>query len=492
MADLRDYLPLFQETPESIRGRLDADANADLEIDDPRYIDLREGGFYYDITQVAVLEFARIWDALSVEVPASAFVLYAWGVYLDYHAGVFNLERKAAVAAAGEATFTGDEDVEVVTGTVISADAPTDEGETIEFITTEDGTTGTQVLAPGTVTPTPSGSGGSLGTATYYYVVSAVNEFGETTSSPEASAIVTGPSGSVALDWADVTGADGYRVYRGTVSGGPYQRIGSPATSDLDDLGNAGTVFGPPDLNSTAGVTIPIVAVETGSQGNLAAGAITNLDTVNVGIETVTNGDTTTSGADIEDDDSLRERILFQFEGRGAGNQNDYRAWALAYPGVGEAYVEPVWAGPGTVLVVVMDGNGDAVATPVVDGLQAELDPTPGTGDGLAPIGVTVTVATPEIVDIEVSATVTFETGYSLDGTGGLIATRSQIEDALRAYIDKLVVGDDVIYDHVKAQFYSVPGVHLVTSVEVNAGTIDVLISTSPAQVAQLSAATLS
>jgi uncharacterized phage protein gp47/JayE len=334
--------------------------------------------------------------------------------------------------------------------------------------------------------------GGTLATATYYYRVTAYNEFGETRGSTEVSAAVTGPTGSVALDWADVAGADGYRVYRSATSGGTGYRIYSGVTSAFTDTGIANGVVGPPALNSTSGVTLAAEAAEIGETGNLAALAITNLDTVNSGIDAVRNDDAMASGTDTETDADLRERILFEFEGQGAGNQNDYRSWATAYPGVSEATVIPAWDGPNTVLVVVMGEDGGAVSGAVVDGLQAELDPTPGLGGGKAPIGAVVTVATPTVIDITVAATITFEDGYSLDGGGGLIATRTEIEDSLRDYIDNLVVGDDVIYDHVKAQFYRVPGVFYVASVTVNGGTSDVTIDSDPAEVASFLSATLS
>ena len=75
--DILDFTPVYQEDAASIRARLDADANAGFALDDPSWMDTREGTFYYDVTQVAVLEFARIWDALSVEVPAAAFVSWS-------------------------------------------------------------------------------------------------------------------------------------------------------------------------------------------------------------------------------------------------------------------------------------------------------------------------------------------------------------------------------------------------------------------------------
>ena len=73
--------------------------------------------------------------------------------------------------------------------------------------------------APGVVVPTESASGGELAAGTYFYVVTAVNAFGETTGSAEVSATVTGSVGSVSLVWPAVTGAVGYKIYRGTSTG---------------------------------------------------------------------------------------------------------------------------------------------------------------------------------------------------------------------------------------------------------------------------------
>ncbi|MFA6005802.1 MAG: hypothetical protein WC775_04950 [Patescibacteria group bacterium] len=67
---------------------------------------------------------------------------------------------------------------------------------------------------------TPSASGGSMATGTYYYVVTVVGADGETQQSAQSAAkAVTGPTGSVALSWTNVTGAAYYKVYRTTTSG---------------------------------------------------------------------------------------------------------------------------------------------------------------------------------------------------------------------------------------------------------------------------------
>lgn len=77
-----------------------------------------------------------------------------------------------------------------------------------------------EVLPPPVQAATvPSAAGGTLATGTYRYYITAENALGETTVSNEQTAAVTGPTGSVDLSWAAVTGATAYNIYR-TAAGG--------------------------------------------------------------------------------------------------------------------------------------------------------------------------------------------------------------------------------------------------------------------------------
>jgi len=93
-------------------------------------------------------------------------------------------------------------------------------------------------LAADDLTP---GSAGSLDDDEYFYVIAATNSYGETLPSTERSATTTAGagSGSVSFDMTDVlpTGATGFRVYRGTVSGTLTLKyiIDSTPTTWVDD-----------------------------------------------------------------------------------------------------------------------------------------------------------------------------------------------------------------------------------------------------------------
>lgn len=101
------------------------------------------------------------------------------------------------------------------------------------------------LAAPAAPTLTPSPSGGSLPTATYYYRITAFDAGGiETNASPEVSVFVTGPTGSVAVSWPAVMGATSYRVYRG-ITPGRQDTYYPASTNSLLDTGAAGR-FGYP------------------------------------------------------------------------------------------------------------------------------------------------------------------------------------------------------------------------------------------------------
>lgn len=366
-----DLIPLGVETPDSIRARVDSDANAGIAPSDPAFIDTTEGGMYFDVTQPVILELARIYDAIFTEVPASMFLGLTWGIWLDYWGVNLGVVRKDAAKALGEVTFTGTQ------GTLIATD--------------------TQVAPPQT--------------------------------DPD----VEPP------------------IFRTTASG---------------TIPVGGTL------------TLAIEADEAGTAGNVAPGTITQLvSPITGGVSSLTNALATSGGVEVESDEAYRNRLLLEVATpAGAGNQGDYVRWALAYPGVGYAVVQPIWNGAGTVRVIITDAFNNPVAAGTVSGLQAELDPVAGQGKGTAPIGATVTVATPTAVTVTVSATVTFDTGYSLDGSGGTIALRLDIEAALSNYIDQLGPGDDVLLNRVEAQFFAVEGVYNVASVQLNAAAADVSI----------------
>lgn len=208
-------------------------------------------------------------------------------------------------------------------------------------------------------------------------------------------------------------------------------------------------------------VTVPITAAEAGSAGNVGGAAIVLMVTPLADtITAVTNADPISGGSDVETDEGLRQRVIDAFQSQGSGTVRDYERWALSYAGVGFVFVLPLWDGPGTVKVVILDSDRQPSVAAIIDGLQAYLDPVAGTGAGQAPIGATVTVTTAALVDVDVTATVEPEEGYSLDGTAGTVNLTPALEEAITAAVEAGEPGGEVVRADVQGRMMRIAGVH--------------------------------
>jgi hypothetical protein len=238
MPDLQDFQPLRAENVLTIRARVDADINAGVDPSDAAFLDTTEGLAVWDMTQGLVLEFDRLWDFVSTEVVAASFPAFAWGEYLDYHGDTLNLLRKDEVASTGAIYLSGQPGTPIPTGIQVATVRPTPDTDPIAFVTTQ-----AVVLAespgPTGLSATPSGTGGTLPAATYWYVVTAIAADGfETVVSNEVTATVAGATSKVTLNWTAYAGATGYRVYRG-VAAGVETQLASVAAGTLTYVDSA-------------------------------------------------------------------------------------------------------------------------------------------------------------------------------------------------------------------------------------------------------------
>lgn len=108
--------------------------------------------------------------------------------------------------------------------------------------------------APVASTPTTSTSGGTLAAATYYYKVTALSAYGQTTGSNEVSRATTGSTSRNTLTWSAVTGATGYKVYRSTSSGAEQLLATLGAVTTYNDTGTSTTATSVPSTNTTSGI----------------------------------------------------------------------------------------------------------------------------------------------------------------------------------------------------------------------------------------------
>lgn len=179
-----------------------------------------------------------------------------------------------------------------------------------------------------------------------------------------------------------------------------------------------------------------LTAETKGEIGNEYFGSILPI-TVISGLNSASIGDILVPGEDIEDDESLRARLIESLlQDAFAGNVQAYRNHCLSMEGVGAVQVYPNGItspenplGAGTVALSIMDGNYMPASRSLVEQIQNDIDPevNHGAGIGFAPIGATVRVMTPSTVAINVKATVRLAAGKQL----------GQIEPLIVASIEK-------------------------------------------------------
>ncbi|MDL2342517.1 MAG: hypothetical protein QFB87_05590, partial [Patescibacteria group bacterium] len=118
------------------------------------------------------------------------------------------------------------------------------------------------MAAPTQNVTSTSTTGGTLAATTYYYKITAVDSAGgETAASVERSQVTTGATSTVTLSWVPVTGASGYRIYRGTTAlGGANSEVyltntlGTVNATNLNyiDTGSMNAGTGAPPASNTA------------------------------------------------------------------------------------------------------------------------------------------------------------------------------------------------------------------------------------------------
>lgn len=159
--------------------------------------------------------------------------------------------------------------------------------------------------------------------------------------------------------------AEGAYLERRASEYGIYRKQATPAVGTVTFTGTGvvpeGTQIQTEDgavyvtTADSSGGTAPIRAAVAGKTGNADAGIELTLVSPIAGIQSVCVSSELTGGADAEDDEALRERLLYrQKTPPKAGTKADYVKWALEVPGVTRAWCFPKELGQGHVTVRFM------------------------------------------------------------------------------------------------------------------------------------------
>lgn len=221
-----------------------------------------------------------------------------------------------------------------------------------------------------------------------------------------------------------------------------------------------------------------LIECETpGTIGNTYYGAILPLFVINnLGVASIIG--TQIPARDIETDDEFRIRIITRMSTKSfGGNVADYKEFTRAIAGVGNLKVFPIWQGGGTVKLSIIDGGYDPITPEFIKIVKDTIDPEEqtGLGIGIAPIGHTVTVTTPERYSVDVEAKLLLN-----NRTVGQV--QQPIEDALKAHFltlrqswaDSAFI--NVFIAHIISAALTVPNIVNVTNVKINGVNADLIL----------------
>jgi uncharacterized phage protein gp47/JayE len=213
----------------------------------------------------------------------------------------------------------------------------------------------------------------------------------------------------------------------------------------------------------TVSIDAPVQALIAGTTGNVASAAITEIPVGIPGVTGVTNADPTTGGTDEETDAALRVRLLERVQlPATSGNAAHYKIWAKEVDGIGDANVIALWDGAGTVKIVLIDANKEPASGELVTAVETYVETQ-------RPIGADVTYVAATPVEIDVDATLTLDTDYTVEGV------QSDVEDAISAYLAGIAfVKDEVSYAQIGVAILSVEGILDYEDLTINLGVINI------------------
>ena len=201
---------------------------------------------------------------------------------------------------------------------------------------------------------------------------------------------------------------------------------------------------------------------QIGDVGNTLSGKLDNIDNID---NTAILGDVLLKGEEVESDDDLRQRLFFKIQTPStSGNVYDYKKWALEVAGVGNVKVVPLWAGNGTVKVIIVNSENE---------VDTELEKTVAAyKEKKRPIGASVTIAGPEIKNLTIKATV------KIDKSTNLEIVKENLKAVLNKYIEDITFKNEIFsYAKLGAFLLSVPGVLDYTELLLNDATVSINVS---------------
>lgn len=182
---------------------------------------------------------------------------------------------------------------------------------------------------------------------------------------------------------------------------------------------------------------VSVTALTAGAAGNQVAGAVLTFISPLAGVNaTATAGaDGLGGGADVEDDDSLRARMLDAIQSPAhGGSAADYVRWARSISSITRAWCFPIYRGPGSVRVYII--NDDYAGPELASAADVSAVYDYINSDEIKPVGLVI--EDPDdpgeyVNGLEVLAPTAAPVDFAIDDVPDDLTARAKIEAALKA-----------------------------------------------------------
>ena len=253
------------------------------------------------------------------------------------------------------------------------------------------------------------------------------------------------------------TKSKGFVTIKGTI--GTVIKIGTKVASDTYIY----LTTEEKEIPEQGEILVPIESENAGSEYNIPAETIVNFPVTIPGLQRVTNKLATTDGYDGEKDNELRERYYFKVrEPVTSGNIYHYKKWCLEVEGVGGVRVFPLWAGPGTVKVVIVNIDIQAADEELQQRVRDYLEE-------VRPIGATVTVKSAINKGIAITGIVKISKNVDFE------EVKKEFEEEVREYFKKIGFNQNYVsYAQVGNTLLNIQGVVDYSDLQLNDGVLNI------------------
>lgn len=214
--------------------------------------------------------------------------------------------------------------------------------------------------------------------------------------------------------------------------------------------------------------TYKLVCETVGSTPNNQTGILTPITDNPDGLEYAEITECLIEGENELSDEAIREAYgEFVVGATTDGNIAQYKKWCNEYKGIGNYKIFPLWNGANTVKVSILSVSNNVASDELVAEFQEYLDPnSDGMGNGVAPIGAFVTVATATEIPVNITANITLKAGYT---------DTSMITTAVEKYLSEIAYEKKVVpYMNVGAVIIGTECVEFIDNLLINDGTSDI------------------